>query len=92
MSKWTVCVNTPIHPTVLVLNDDGSGELITGSQTLPLQQGSNDGTNFSFMIEREDAGYVKMLWNGAIDGDGMSGTIECGDLGNYPFVGTRFEQ
>lgn len=97
MSKWTVCVNTPIHPTVLFL-DGGNSRLVTGNTTMKCQNlGQDSSGGFQFDLERTDHGsYVKMFWQGVINGTGMVGKIvatgkDGRPLGTYDFVGCSDE-
>lgn len=94
---WDVTVVLPDGNTQdVVLTLEQTGCEITGSVTgndeTPIADGSVSERTFTFNVTRSAGGQsITLAWEGAVDGDGMSGTWGSEMVGQMTFSGTRAE-
>ena len=93
--KWNVTVNTPMgaRPSTFVFEADGDtlnghGETPDGDNQA-IKNGKIDGDKLSWEYDITQPMPMTLEFDGAVDGDSMSGTTKAGAFGNMPFVGTR---
>lgn len=68
----------------------GGGGGGAGAQTLEIEEGSVEGSDFSLRYTLSFNGNsIPFNISGSVDGDEMSGTIDGGRGGGRPFTGTR---
>ena len=92
--KWEIVINSPMGAVKATLDLKTDGANLTGMQSAaqgsgPLENGKVDGNAVSWSAKISSPMPMTLDFNGAIDGDTLSGTVKAGSFGSFPFNGTR---
>jgi hypothetical protein len=92
--KWEITINSPMgaQKANLDLKSDGAG--LSGTQTAqgntqPLANGKVDGNKLSWSANITSPMPMTLEFNGAVEGDKLSGSVKAGAFGSFPFSGSR---
>jgi hypothetical protein len=93
--KWNITLSTPMgdRPAELTLKADGtalSGSFGGPQGSADFSGGTTDGTKVSWKNNFSGAmGPMELTFDGAVDGDNISGTVQFGAFGSGSWKGTR---
>ena len=91
---WNITVNSPMGAQKSTVTIKTSGNTLTGSAQSPqgsqeLANGKVDGNNVSWQVSITTPMPMTLEFNGAVDGDKISGNVKAGAFGSFPFSGAR---
>jgi len=92
--KWEITINSPMGAQKATLDLKADGNALSGTQTAmqgtqPLANGKIDGNNLSWSASITSPMPMTLEFNGAVDGDKLSGSVKAGAFGSFPFSGGR---
>lgn len=92
--NWNLTMSTPMGERSAMLSLKSSGSTLTGTQsaegnTGEIQDGTVNGNNVSWKISITNPMPLTLDFNGAVDGDAISGQMSLGMMGSFSFSGTR---
>ncbi|WP_431921168.1 hypothetical protein [Nonomuraea jabiensis] len=92
--EWKIIVKSPMGslPVTLSLCVDGntlSGTQSGQGQTAEITEGVIDGDAFSWAQAMTTPAKMTMRFSGTVHGDSLTGTVEAGFMGTFPFSGNR---
>jgi imidazolonepropionase-like amidohydrolase len=93
---WTLSVNSPQGPMEVTLSVTQSGTALTGTTSsqvgsATMTGGTITGSNFRFSINLNSSqvGELDVTFNGTVQGNTMSGTLEVSGMGSMEFTGSK---
>ena len=92
---YNIELETPMgnRPGKLTLKADGgslSGSMVTEQGEQSFEGGTTSGDDFSFPIQLNTAmGSFNLTFKGTTSGDAISGQVDTGTYGSFPFKGIR---
>lgn len=98
---WAVVIQFPAEaqgPQDVTLTLEQSECAITGmvkgTRETPIEDGSVDGSSLRFLtsVTAGDGSPITITWEGTVEGDEISGTLDIGGMASAPFSGTRGER
>ncbi len=92
--KWEIVINSPLGAQKATLDLASDGATLTGSQSAaqgsgPLENGKVDGNAVSWSAKISSPMPLTLDFNGAVEGDKLSGSVKAGAFGSFPFTGSR---
>lgn len=69
--------------------------LVEGQNQTPIEDGRVEGSTATFMVNatnQANGQSIAVAWEGTVEGNEISGTLEAPMMGNIPFTGTRAEK
>ncbi|MBN2074555.1 MAG: hypothetical protein JW762_03290 [Dehalococcoidales bacterium] len=88
-------INSPMGTRTAALMMKSEGNSLSGTftdeqgETL-LKDGSITGEGFSFTVEiTTPMGPIGLNFSGAVSGDSISGQVQSGQMGSFPFTGAK---
>jgi len=92
--NWNLVVATPMGERRATLSLKADGGALTGSQmadgnTAEIFDGTVNGNQLSWKVSISDPMPLTLEFNGAVDGDEVSGSVTLGNFGSSSFSGTR---
>ncbi len=92
---YNIAIDTPMgsRPGKLLLKTDGSS--LSGTYTAEgsentLKDGTVSGEDFTFSTQvSTPMGQIILVIKGTVSGDSISGQVQAGDFGSFPFKGNR---
>jgi len=91
--KWNITIKTPMgeQTGVLTLKEEGgalTGEMSGSSGNAPVENGTVDGNKVTWHSKVTSPMPLTLEFDGAIDGDSISGNVKLGAFGSSTFSGT----
>ncbi len=92
---YNIELETPMgnRPGKLTLKTEGgslSGSIVTEQGEQSFEGGTTSGDDIAFPIQLNTAmGSFNLKFKGTVSGDAISGQIDTGSFGSFPFKGTR---
>jgi len=91
---WTLKMSTPIGERTATVNLATDGNKLTGIQSAegqsgPIAEGTVNGNAVAWKVSITDPMPMTIAFVGSIEGDAMSGRMDTGAFGSWPFTGTR---
>ena len=91
---WNLTMQTPMGERRSTLTLSTAGGTLTGKQeadgnTTDIAEGTVSGNEVSWKVSITNPMPLTLTFNGAVDGDKLSGTADTGMFGSFPFEGTR---
>lgn len=91
---WNLTIETPIGTQESTLEAHASGGVLTGTQSSPdgsqdIQDGAVNGAEASWSITISSPMAMTLEFQGAVDGDTLSGSVKLGMFGEARFTGVR---
>jgi len=91
---WNLTMQTPMGERRSTLSLSTAGGTLTGKQeaegnTTDITDGTVSGNDVSWKVSITNPMPLTLTFNGAVDGDKLSGTADTGMFGSFPFEGTR---
>ena len=91
---WNLTMQTPMGERRSTLSLSTAGGTLTGKQeaegnTTDITEGTVSGNDVSWKVSITNPMPLTLTFNGAVDGDKLSGTADTGMFGSFPFEGTR---
>jgi len=93
--KWTLSVDAGGQIIEVVLDLKQNGAAMTGTMSSvagggTVEKGTVSAKNLSVTVKGEVQGQqTELQFDGALDGDKVSGTVVVPGLGSFPFTGSR---
>ena len=92
--NWTLKMNTPLGERTATVSLATDGNTLTGVQSAegqsgPIADGTVDGNAVAWKVSITDPMPLTIQFVAAVDGDAMSGKMDTGAFGSWPFTGTR---
>jgi hypothetical protein len=92
--KWEITINSPLGAQKATLDLKTDGASLTGSQQAaqgsgPLENGKVDGNSLTWSAKISSPMPMTLDFSGTVDGDKLSGSVEAGSFGSFPFSGSR---
>ena len=92
--NWTLKMSTPIGERTATVSLATDGPRLTGIQSAegqsgPIAEGTVNGNAVAWKVSITDPMPMTIAFAGSIEGDAMSGTMDTGAFGSWPFTGTR---
>ena len=93
--NYSIEINSPMgtRPGSLVLKTDGNsltGSLSAEQGEQALEDGKVSGDDFSFKAGvSTPMGNIQLAFSGSVSGENISGNVQAGDFGTFPFQGNR---
>ena len=92
--NWTLKMSTPIGERTATVSLATDGNKLTGIQSAeaqsgPIAEGTVNGNAVAWKVSITDPMPMTIAFAGSIEGDAMSGTMDTGAFGSWPFTGTR---
>jgi hypothetical protein len=92
--NWNLVVSTPMGERRATLALKADGGTLTGSQaadgnTAEIFDGSVNGNQLSWKVSISDPMPLTLEFNGAVEGDELTGSVMLGNFGSSSFSGTR---
>ena len=91
---WNLTMQTPMGERRSTLTLSTAGGTLTGKQeaegnTTDIAEGTVSGNDVSWKVSITNPMPLTLTFNGAVEGDKLSGTADTGMFGSFPFEGTR---
>ena len=91
--KWNITIKTPMGDQTGVLTLKQEGDALTGDMSgsagaAPIENGKVDGDTLSWHAKVTSPMPITLEFEGAIEGDGISGNVKLGAFGSSTFSGT----
>ena len=92
--NWQLVVSTPMGERRAALSLKTDGDTLTGTQmadgkTAEIFDATVNGNELSWKVSISDLMPLTLQFNGAVDGDELTGSVILGNVGSSPFSGTR---
>jgi hypothetical protein len=91
--NWKLKMSTPIGERAATVSLASDGAALTGTQSAEGQSGpiagSVNGNAVTWKVSITNPMPMTIEFFGAVDGDSISGTMNTGAFGSWPFTGTR---
>ncbi len=92
--NWNLVVSTPMGERRATLALKADGGTLTGSQaadgnTAEIFDGTVNGNQLSWKVSISDPMPLTLEFNGAVEGDELTGSVMLGNFGTSSFSGTR---
>ncbi len=92
--NWNLVTSTPMGERRATLALKADGGTLTGSQaadgnTAEIFDGTFNGNQLSWKVSISDPMPLTLEFNGAVDGDELTGSVMLGNFGSSSFSGTR---
>jgi hypothetical protein len=91
--NWKLTMNTPIGERAATVSLAANGSVLTGTQSAEGQSGpivgSVNGNAVSWKVSITNPLPMTIEFVGTVDGDSISGNMNTGAFGSWPFTGTR---
>lgn len=92
--NWNISIETPIGTKQATLELAAAGGTLTGTQaadgnSTSITDGKVDGDKVSWKVAITNPMPMTLEFEGAVDGDKISGNANAGAFGALPFSGTR---
>jgi hypothetical protein len=92
--NWTLKMSTPIGERSATVSLAAEGTKLTGTQSAeglsgPITEGTANGNAVAWKVSITVPMPMTIVFVGSIDGDAMSGRMDTGAFGSWPFTGTR---
>ncbi len=92
--NWNLVVSTPMGERRATLALKADGGTLTGSQaadgnTAENFDGTVNGNQLSWKVSISDPMPLTLEFNGAVEGDELTGSVMLGNFGSSSFSGTR---
>lgn len=91
---WNVSMTTPMGAREITLDLATAGGDLSGTaqalgSTVPLEEGSVDGSALSFVLPIDRPMPMRLKFQLTVDGDGLNGSVSGGPLVGQQVTGTR---
>ncbi len=91
---WKVTIESPMGPmasTLILRSTDGvlSGTQSDQGGTQTISEGKIDGNNVVWANNVSSPIAMKLEFSGVVDGSQMSGKVQAGFFGSFPFTGVK---
>jgi hypothetical protein len=92
---YSLEMNTPMgtRTATLIMKTEGgslSGTFSDEQGENTLKDGSITGEEFTFMVEvNTPMGQISLNFNGSVSNNSISGQVQTGQFGSFPYKGTR---
>ena len=92
--KWNISIKTPMGEQTGVLTLKQDGDALTGEMTgnmgaVPIENGKVDGDKLHWHAKVTSPMPITLEFEGAEDGDNISGEVKLGAFGSSTFSGTK---
>ena len=91
---WNLTMQTPMGERRSTLTLSTAGGTLTGTQqaegdTTEIAEGTVNGNEVSWKVSITNPMPLTLTFNGAVDGNNLTGSADTGMFGSFPFQGTR---
>ena len=91
---WNIIMNTPMGDRQSSVELKGSGGTLTGTQSADgesaeIFEGTLNGDAVAWKVSITSPMPMTLSFTGTVSGDSMSGQMQAGAFGSFPFSGTR---
>ena len=88
---YKITINSPMgaQEATLTLNDDGTGNMSGAQGSQDLAEVTIDGNAASWSTEIQQPMPMKLEFTATIDGENISGDVNAGAFGSFPFSGAK---
>jgi hypothetical protein len=92
--NWNLKMSTPIGERTATVILAAEGNKLTGTQAAegqsgPIAEGTVNGNAVAWKVSITDPMPMTIAFIGSVEGDAMSGKMDTGAFGSWPFTGTR---
>ena len=92
--NWNLKLCTPIGERTATVSLAAEGNKLTGTQAAegrsgPIAEGTVNGNAVAWKVSITDPMPMTIAFVGSVDGDAMTGRMDTGAFGSFPFTGTR---
>jgi hypothetical protein len=92
--NWTLKMSTPIGERTATVSLAARGGQLTGTQSAegqsgPIAEGTVNGNAVAWKVSITDPMPMTIVFVGSVDRDAMSGRMDTGAFGSWPFTGRR---
>jgi hypothetical protein len=92
--NWKLTMRTPIGERAAMVSLATDGGTLTGTQSAegqsgPIAGGTVNGNAVAWKVSITNPMPMTIEFVGAVDGDSISGRMNTGAFGSWPFTGTR---
>ena len=91
---WTTTISSPLGALDVVFELKEEGGALTGTtsgfeQTAAISEGRVDGSKLSWKAEMSKPMPMTLVFSGELSGDVISGEVQAGMMGSFPFTANR---
>jgi hypothetical protein len=92
--SWNLTMETPMGERNATLDVTSAGGTLTGKQSADgnsadIFDGTVDGNDVAWKVSITSPMPMTLEYTGTVDGDAMSGHMQIGVFGSFPFTGAR---
>jgi hypothetical protein len=92
--NWNLTMSTPMGERNATLNLKSGGAALTGTQgaegnTAEIFDGSVNGGDVAWKVSITNPMPLTLAFTGKVSGDEISGDMDIGPMGSFPFTGKR---
>ena len=92
--SWNLTMETPMGERTATLDVTSADGTLTGTQSAEgnsadIFDGTVDGSDVAWKVSITSPMPMTLEYTGNVDGDAMSGQMQIGVFGSFPFSGTR---
>jgi hypothetical protein len=92
--SWNLTMETPMGERTATLDVTSAGGALTGTQSADgnsaeIFDGTVNGSDVAWKVSITTPMPMTLEYTATVDGDGMSGQMQIGVFGSFPFSGTR---
>jgi hypothetical protein len=92
--NWNITMSTPMGDRQATLSVKSAGNALTGTQaaegnSAEIFDGKANGDDLSWKVSITDPMPLTLEFTGKVSGDSISGEMGIGQMGSFPFTGTR---
>ena len=92
--SWNLTMETPMGERTATLDVTSAGGTLTGKQSAEgnsadIFDGTVNGNEVAWKVSITSPMPMTLEYTGTVDGEAMSGQMQIGAFGSFPFTGTR---